>query len=191
MWLFQSGSPRQIWAGLALLRVLGGVVFFAHGAQKLLTIGLAGVVQGFTQMGVPLPGLTAPMITFLELGGGLMLVVGLLTRAWALLLACDMVSAILLVHLSAGFFLPQGYEFALTMLVAMVTLVLTGAGAYSLDAMIARAATPKPAEALPAVRPTTLPAPATPPPLPAETPQPRWASKRPAPSRSRGRTQPE
>ena len=54
MWLFSPGSPRQIAIGILLVRVITGVVFIAHGAQKLFTMGLAGVVGGFTQMGVQL-----------------------------------------------------------------------------------------------------------------------------------------
>jgi putative oxidoreductase len=182
MWIFRTGSPRQIAAGIALLRLITGVVFIAHGAQKLFTMGLAAITEGFTQMGVPLPGVTAPMITLLELGGGLLLVVGLLTRPAALLLACDMAGAVLLVHLKSGFFLPAGYEFALLLGVAMIALVLTGAGAYSLDAMIARDGLP---QGRPAEEPGAPPTPARPAPPAVTEPKPRWASRSTRPERGR------
>jgi putative oxidoreductase len=137
MWLFRTGSTRQVSAGDRAASHTRGLVFVAHGAQKIFSMGLPAITQGFTQYGIPFPSLTAPMISFLELVGGALLVPGLLTRVWAALLVCDMIGAIGFVHLKAGFFLPQGYEFALTMGVTMATLLLTGAGAYSLDAVIA------------------------------------------------------
>jgi putative oxidoreductase len=142
MGLFRTGSPRQTAIAIALLRVLGGVVFIAHGAQKVFTMGVPAVTGMFTQMHLPMPGLTAPMIAFLELGGGALLVLGLLTRVVAFLLACDMAGAIVFVHLANGFFLPMGYEFALVIGVLMVALVLIGGGPFSIDARLARGAPP-------------------------------------------------
>src|SRR6185503_5201976 len=101
MWLFRTGSCRQLSAGATLLRVFTGLVFMAHGAQKLFVMGMPAVQGGCAQTGVPLPALMAPMITFLELGGGTPLVIGLLTRVWAALLVCDMIGAIAIVHWKA------------------------------------------------------------------------------------------
>jgi putative oxidoreductase len=84
-------------------------------------------------MGIPFPGITAPMISYLEIIGGLVLIVGFLTRVAAILLAADMVGAVVLVHLPAGFFLPTGYEFALTLMVILIAVVLMGPGAFSVD----------------------------------------------------------
>lgn len=70
--------------------------------------------------------------------GGLALILGLLTRVAAAGLAVTMLGAILFVHLSAGLFLPNGSEFALSLLGAVTFLALAGAGAYSLDAVIGR-----------------------------------------------------
>ena len=136
--IFKTTSPRQMDIGLTILRVVTGVIFMAHGWQKLFTFGLEGVTQGFAGMGIPLAGIAAPAVALTELLGGLALVVGLLTRPAALGLAITMLGAIGFVHAKAGFFAPNGIEFVLALMGAALTLMVTGAGAWSLDALIAR-----------------------------------------------------
>jgi putative oxidoreductase len=133
----QIPAPSGLSAGLALLRIVTGGVFAAHGAQKLFVYGFGGVAGAFGQMGVPLPGVTGPLVALVEFLGGLALVVGLLTRLAGLGLAATMLGAIVLVHLKGGFFLPTGVEFALSLFGAATALVLTGPGAFSLDALLA------------------------------------------------------
>ncbi len=87
--------------GLTALRIVLGVVFIAHGAQKF-TQGIPGVAQGFAGMGVPLAEVAAPLVAGLELVGGILLVLGVATRVVGLLLAVDMVVAGLLAHATAG-----------------------------------------------------------------------------------------
>ena len=137
MHLTAPAAARQLDIGLTILRAVTGLIFAVHGAQKLFVFGLDGVVADFTQMGVPLAAVAGPTVALLELFGGLALVVGLLTRLAALGLAADMLGAILMVHLPAGFFLPDGYEFVLALLGAAATLVATGAGRWSVDAVLA------------------------------------------------------
>ena len=142
-------APR-IDLGLLVLRAALGVVFAAHGAQKLFVFGFAGVTGAFTQMGAPLPGITGPAVALLEFFGGLALVVGLLTRLSGLGLAATMLGAMLLVHLPAGFFAPNGIEFVLTLAGIAATLMITGAGRYSVDARIGARSAPRTAVTTPA-----------------------------------------
>jgi putative oxidoreductase len=138
-----AATPSQQQLGIAIIRIVTGIIFTAHGAQKLFVYGFAGVTGAFAKMGVPLPGLMGPFIALLEFFGGIALIIGLLSRLAALGLAFDMVGAILLVHLAGGFFLPAGYEFALILFAASLAIALGGPGSLSVDAAIAgrRAAT--------------------------------------------------
>jgi putative oxidoreductase len=138
MTLFSSPTRRQIDAGLALLRIVLGATFIMHGGQKLFVYGFAGVTGAFAQMGIPMPGLLGPFVAFVEFFGGIAIVLGLLTRLAAFGVGATMVVAILTVHLKNGFFAPTGVEFPLSLLASALTLVIAGAGAYSLDALIGR-----------------------------------------------------
>ena len=137
MRLFNPTTPRQLDAGLTLLRAITGVTFAAHGAQKLFVYGFDGVAGGFAQMGVPFASVMGPLVGFVELFGGLALIAGLLTRLAGVGLTGVMLGAMFLVHLPAGFFLPNGYEFVLLLAASATTLAITGAGRYSLDALLA------------------------------------------------------
>ena len=134
MQLFRSPSPRQVSLGLAVLRIATGAVFLTHGYQKVFGFGFAGVTGAFTHMGVPLPGVMGPLIAVLEFFGSIALILGFLTRPLALAFACDMLGAILLVQLKNGF---SHFELEFLLLGASVALLFTGAGRFSVDALIA------------------------------------------------------
>jgi putative oxidoreductase len=86
--------------------------------------------------------IVGPLVALVEFFGGLALIAGLLTRLAGFGLAIVMLGAMLIAHLPAGFFAPNGVEFPLALFGAALTLVLAGAGAFSLDTMISRRGAP-------------------------------------------------
>jgi putative oxidoreductase len=125
-----------------VLRVPTGIIFAAHGAQKLFGwfggYGLEGTGQFMSSLGLEPGYLMALMAGSAEFVGGLALIVGLLVRPAASVLALTMLVAILSVHISNGLFMSNnGYEFGLSLLAASVALVLSGAGALSVDKRLA------------------------------------------------------
>jgi putative oxidoreductase len=128
-------TPLQGW-GIAVLRIAVGIVFLAHGGQKLFMVGFGGVAGFLGQLGIPAPMLAAVIVTLVEFLGGLALLLGLFTRWAAIPLALNMAVAILTVHLPGGFFLPDGYEYALTLLAANVALALLGSGEASVERLL-------------------------------------------------------
>ena len=135
--VIMNPSSNSPW-GLTVLRVIVGIVFLMHGWQKLFVTGFHGVAGFLGHLGIPAPAAAAVVLTLVEFVGGIALILGLFTRWAALLLAIDMVVAILLVHLKNGFFNPQGFEYPLTLLAASIALALSGPGEASVDGMIKR-----------------------------------------------------
>lgn len=128
--------------GPVMIRIGLGIVYFVHGLGKLLGVGPTAVgVGGFSgflgQLGVPAPVVFAWVVALVETVGGLALLLGILTRFAAALIAVDALVATLLVHLPAGFVATEGgYEFTFVLLLAALSLVLTGPGALSLERTI-------------------------------------------------------
>ncbi len=122
--------------GLLVLRLGVGAVFFAHGAQKLFGWfgggGLAGMTGFFGTLGLAPATFWAWLVALVETFGGLALILGLFTSVAGVLLFVDMVVAFFLVHLKNGFFASKGgYEFVLTLGVAVLGLALAGVGRFS------------------------------------------------------------
>ncbi len=117
-----------------LLRIVVGFLFAAHGWQKYTEWTIAGTQAAFSEMGIPLAELAAPAVAALELIGGIALILGILTRPVALLLALNMAGALVLVHLSSGVFVSDnGYELVLLLGTAALAIALIGPGRASVD----------------------------------------------------------
>ena len=128
-------------AGLSVIRILVGIIFMAHGAQKLFGLfggyGLEGTGQWMESIGLAPGYLMALLSGSAESFGGLALVVGLLARPAALALSVTLVVAILSVHIGNGLFMSNnGYEFALALLGGTVAVLFEGAGKLSADRAI-------------------------------------------------------
>lgn len=134
---------RDTYAGLAL-RLPLGIIFAAHGAQKLFGwlggYGLQGTGQWMASIGLEPGVLMAALAGSAEFFGGIFLLLGLFTRATALVLAFTLVVAIVSVHLSNGLFMSNdGYEFGLALLAGAISLMISGAGNFSADKTLAAA----------------------------------------------------
>jgi len=122
-----------------ILRIVVGIVFMAHGLQKLQ--GIEGTVGFFGFLGIPAPEIMAWVVALVETLGGLALILGLGTRYAAALLAVVMLVAILMVKLPVGLIAPMdtpgvGYELDGTLLAASLALLILGGGALSLEQIL-------------------------------------------------------
>jgi putative oxidoreductase len=131
---------------LTILRLVLGIVFFFHGAQKMLGwfggYGFSGTMNFFTHnMGIP--AVFAFLAIAAEFFGSLGLILGLLTRVAASGIIVNMVVAVVMVHYANGFFMNwfgnqkgEGYEYHLLTIAVALAIVIRGAGAFSIDRMI-------------------------------------------------------
>ncbi len=130
----------------AILRLVLGVIFFAHGAQKMLGwfggYGFTGTMGFFTGV-MHLPAPFAFLAIAAEFFGGLGLIFGLLTRVASFGIFCNMIVAVALVHHQFGFFMNwtgvqkgEGYEYHLLVLATTAFLMIRGAGAASVDRLL-------------------------------------------------------
>ena len=138
-----SGFDVRVTAryGLAILRIVLGIAMLVHGWSKLS--GGVDNVAGFfgRQLGIPAPQLMAWVVTIVELVGGILLVVGFLTRIVGILIALDMLGAILFAYLLRGApFIDRGqisWEKEVVFAAAALCIVLAGPGAWSVDDVVA------------------------------------------------------
>jgi putative oxidoreductase len=122
---------------LLAARALLGVVLIAHGWQKLNDWGLEGTRAGFTDMGVPNAGPAAAFSIAVELGGGALLVLGLLTPLVALLVVADMAGAFWYAHRGTTVFVGDGgWELVAVIGAVALALMATGAGRLSIDGLL-------------------------------------------------------
>ncbi len=135
-------ATDRSWSG-PVLRLSAGVIFTAHGAQKLFGwfggYGLEGTGQYMASLGLEPGYLMALLAGSAEFFGGLALLLGLLVRPAAVVLALTMVVAIVAAHLPNGLFLSNGgYEFGLALLAMSVVLAVQGGGRLALDTRLVR-----------------------------------------------------
>lgn len=122
---------------LLLSRVLLGVVLVAHGWDKLVGTGLAATGDGFAAMNVPAPQVSAAAAGAVELVGGLLLMLGLLTPLAGVLVALVMAGAFAMVHAGAGVFVADGgWELVAVIGLAALTFAAVGPGRFSLDHLL-------------------------------------------------------
>jgi len=139
-----SSSPFA----LLFIRLALGIVFIMHGYDKLFVAGIENTASFFERLNIPLPYLNAQLVSNLEFFGGILLVLGLLTRPLALMFMADMLVALFTVHLKNGFWTRDGgYEFVLVLAIVSLALVFSGAGSFSLDRLLfRRKGTPVPSQ---------------------------------------------
>lgn len=122
------------WA-LTLIRIFLGIVFFAHGSQKVLGWfgghGLQPFVSWLGTLGVP--AVLGYAAAFFEFVGACLLLLGAASELGAFMVGCSMIGAIYLVHADKGFFVTNsGYEYALTLLILSLAIIIGGPGKLAL-----------------------------------------------------------
>ncbi|GAB17663.1 hypothetical protein GOEFS_036_01020 [Gordonia effusa NBRC 100432] len=115
-------------------RIILGFTFIMHGWQKLHTNGISNVEKGFDAMGIPAPALAAQYATWVELIGGILLILGLLLPLVGILLAADMIGAMAYAHWDAGFWASDGgYELVLVLIAASLAVGFAKPGLAAAD----------------------------------------------------------
>jgi len=117
--------------GAMLLRFVLGATFFLHGLAKFQG-GLENTTLYFESVG--LPGFSGHVVAWIELVGGVALMVGLATRFVSLLFAIIMIIAIIMVKGTLGYI--NGFEFDFLLLVISISLMITGSNLFSIDSVL-------------------------------------------------------
>ena len=127
-------------AALLIFRAVLGVIFVAHGVDKMFFSGMDEITGQFSALGVPQPHTSAYLAAFAEMLGGAALVVGLLTTFVAGALALLMACALYFVHMGNGLFAADGVvEYPLVLIVSLLMIVVFGSGRASVDGVLSRA----------------------------------------------------
>ncbi len=128
-----------------VLRIMTGLWLIPHGAHKLFgvfesktPVGFDALSQAFEKY-MGLPGVLGPLSALIEFFGGILLVLGLLTRPAAAVVFVELLIAVLVVHLPRGFFAEAGgFEFPLMWCILALIVAIRGGGAFSIDRAIGR-----------------------------------------------------
>ena len=120
-----------------IARIVLGAIFIAHGWQKFNEWTIAGTTDSFTQMGVPMADIAAPVATFIELIGGALLILGALTPLVGFLLAANVIGALVFVHLTPTPFVDQGgWELVAALAAGTLLIAAAGPGRLSVDRLL-------------------------------------------------------
>jgi putative oxidoreductase len=130
-----------------ILRVLLGIVFFPHGAQKVFGWfgghGFAGTMAGFEKMGIP--AFFAFLAIMAESCGSLGLILGFFTRIAAFGITCNMLVAVVMIHFKNGFFMNwfgqkhgEGFEYHILVVAITIALMIKGGGRWSVDRLLTK-----------------------------------------------------
>jgi putative oxidoreductase len=135
-------ATSPVWAALPL-RLALGAVFIAHGGQKVFGLFGGKGLAAWMANEPPFPFMHPAWIwmgaaAFAEFLGALLVLVGLATRLGALLIALVMLTAVIGVHLHAGFFAPRGYEYPMALFAMALALLIAGGGQASIDLKMSR-----------------------------------------------------
>ena len=139
------GPLSSLWP--LILRIAVGIVFINHGYAKLfgkagtLGAGVPGVTDFFTSLGIISPEIFAWIVSFVEFFGGFCLILGLFARYVSLLMAIDMITAILIAKAKLdinGLLAVRGFELELLLLTGALAILLGGPGSLTLEKMLFR-----------------------------------------------------
>ena len=135
----QCKSAGHKCCALSIVRLVLGIIFFMHGAQKVLGwFGGQGLSATVQMMSANLPVILAYMVAFGELLGGIALIVGFLSRLAAAGIFIIMAGAVTTVHWKNGFFAPQGFEYPFALAAMALSIVIGGGGCLALDRLFCK-----------------------------------------------------
>lgn len=136
--LLTTDRPELRDLGLLVLRVALGAVMVVHGVDSVLNQPLSAVADNARGLGIPMPEASAVLQVYGQAIGGVLILLGLLTRVGGALVAVVMLGAWWFVHAGNGFFNQEGgFEYVMVLAAGGLALVLLGAGRFSLDAVLA------------------------------------------------------
>jgi putative oxidoreductase len=129
---------------ILLARVALGAILIAHGWEKFFTNGIEATADGFDSMGIPAPTAAAVFAASVELVGGILLIIGLLTPVVAVLVVLNMAGAHWYAHADAGtiFVAEGGFELVLALAAGVALVGAVAGGRYSVDALLRRRTAP-------------------------------------------------
>jgi len=135
-----NAPPVVTDAGLLILRLAVAAVFIMHGWGDVFEAGVSNNIQNYGDAGIPLAAVSAPFAAYIQLFGGILFVLGVLTRPISAGFVLVMAGALFFVHRGESLVMGQdgsGSGFAFMMGAASIALLLAGAGRFSIDHLIA------------------------------------------------------